>query len=422
MQTLKNFTKSFSKIIIISQNLASQAGHDFNYACSISDAAEEQDVQAYIFASKEFTQSIKDNIKPHFSTIYLDTSRFRSKPIATINCAKIVEPLRKALSFLTKNYSIFCELVKLRDFACVDDNILFLVPTFRLTEILGIYLYTLLPFKGERLLVAVNHYSYQVGSGCDYLSSWLASLVYACLSSYKSRSLVIATDSRSLAISMQNIYHHPIYVLPIPHVHNQDMLTTSDASDHSHYSIGFFGLGNEAKGFHKLPLIVAISKESLLKSTNFILQANIDVSNDKLVKAANELSAIHSVDLLRNDLSSADYYIYLNSTDIVLFPYDPGQYRFQTSGVFSEARALGKVVLVQKDTWLHEEVNAYGGGLACDFDKQDSILKTFNVIAQDYVELKQQAVVRAPTWSQKHSAKGFLNELSLIWQEHNEVN
>jgi glycosyltransferase involved in cell wall biosynthesis len=63
--------------------------------------------------------------------------------------------------------------------------------------------------------------------------------------------------------------------------------------------------------------------------------------------------------LLPDQLPRADYWGWMRDADLILLPYDLS-YVERTSGIFVEAIAAGKPVLVTAETWMAHELLAHG--------------------------------------------------------------
>ncbi len=62
-------------------------------------------------------------------------------------------------------------------------------------------------------------------------------------------------------------------------------------------------------------------------------------------------------------MSQEECQSWLQDADLVLMPYSPQHYTLQTSGVFSEAMALGKPCIVPEGTWLADMARRHCRGV-----------------------------------------------------------
>ena len=69
--------------------------------------------------------------------------------------------------------------------------------------------------------------------------------------------------------------------------------------------------------------------------------------------------------------------------DVIALPYTTENYHSQTSGVFAEAMASGKIVVVPKGTWLSTQLQRYGGGVAFNpVDCEDFAAETLRIVRE----------------------------------------
>ena len=97
------------------------------------------------------------------------------------------------------------------------------------------------------------------------------------------------------------------------------------------------------------------------------------------------------------------------------------RYREPTSGVFAEALALGKPVVVTSGTWMARELRRSGGGAEfVDGDAADLVAKVVAVV-KGYEEYARRAHNFSPEWRRFHNshtlAELLLKESGLA-QEH----
>lgn len=100
------------------------------------------------------------------------------------------------------------------------------------------------------------------------------------------------------------------------------------------------------------------------------LRARIDrVSGEELEKALAGLvksPAGKSVDILDADLSDDEFIDMIRDADVVVIPYLSEAFRRRTSGILVDSFLLGKPVVVLKDTWLADIVDAEKIGVCAD--------------------------------------------------------
>lgn len=224
----------------------------------------------------------------------------------------------------------------------------------------------------------------------------------------------ILSDSERLAKDHARFTKMPITCVPIPHT-----AIINDHSDHSEPVAGdntlcFISLGDarEEKGFLEiLKTIKLLDDRGELKTTKFILQANHAAHN--ILSAIRELDIREKkhVNFIFNELSTAEYYRLLHTADCVLLPYWQSVYSGRTSGVFTEALAVGKPVIVTADTWLSDQLRLHGSGLICrDRDPADlaAAISLFHEQHKDYMKKAQE---KKESWVQLHNPDALFRRL-----------
>jgi glycosyltransferase involved in cell wall biosynthesis len=89
---------------------------------------------------------------------------------------------------------------------------------------------------------------------------------------------------------------------------------------------------------------------------------------------------------------------------VVVVPYDASGYREPTSGVFAEALAMGKPVVVTSGTWMAHELRRSGGGMEfADGDAADLAAKVVEVV-KGYEGYARRAQDFSPEWRRFHSS------------------
>jgi hypothetical protein len=118
------------------------------------------------------------------------------------------------------------------------------------------------------------------------------------------------------------------------------------------------------------------------------LRARIDHASGKdLERALQHLIAEvgTKVEILDDDLSDDEFIDMIRTADIVVIPYLSDAFRRRTSGILVDAFLLGKPVVVLKNTWLSDIVEAGHIGLCADPDPV-SLATAVRGVAQRYAE------------------------------------
>ena len=118
------------------------------------------------------------------------------------------------------------------------------------------------------------------------------------------------------------------------------------------------------------------------------------------------------VRLIRGSVSPLAFADTIRESDIVLLAYDPSRYRDRGSGVFSEAAACGKVMVLPEGTWMCREARARSLGFV-SFDQFDagSVAGALAEAIDRRSQLLTQASLASRSWRQDRSAGEFVRRV-----------
>jgi glycosyltransferase involved in cell wall biosynthesis len=232
----------------------------------------------------------------------------------------------------------------------------------------------------------------------------------------------LVTDSELLSEDYARVYRHRIVTVPIP---VNDFILRASTGEASTLGkryplaadgcvrIGYLGDDRGTRGFYLLPQLVARASQESDVRVRFFIQCPNAASghgDGRLSSAFEALAALASdrtkgrVTLIRERLSDEEYAELLRHVDVVVVPYDGWGYREPTSGVFAEALAMGKPVVVTSGTWMaHELRRSRGGTEFADGDAADLAAKVVEVV-KGYEGYARRAQGFSPEWRRFHSS------------------
>lgn len=225
--------------------------------------------------------------------------------------------------------------------------------------------------------------------------------------------MLLCADTRELAKAYQQITGLPVLELPNPMEVSSllDSSTTEAKSTGTAPVILYQGHTSPLRGFHFLPdLIDRCAK--LSPRPRFVVQVQ-----NRAGAAASGLSATLTrldriaatpgagVRLVEGALESADYYALLAEADVVVLPYSPSFYGVGSSGVFTEAASVGKVVVVSPNTVPARQGAEYGLGVvaATKWDPA-SMAEAVSTALRTLPELQAKARAGAPRFRAEQCA------------------
>lgn len=237
----------------------------------------------------------------------------------------------------------------------------------------------------------------------------------------------LLTDSEILTEDYSHIYRHPIVTMPIPLEGfepkefsgslSETVLGRYNLERDGRICFGFMGDSRLSKGFHLLHGMIKKVFERDSEKIKFIIQCpNTEYEQIGSPQGLSELSELSKqyegrVILIREKLSEEDYIRLCNFIDVGMLPYSHSSFREGTSNVFAESVALGKPVVVTKDTWMSHELKKYGGGLEFENSNTDDFALKVLMLAKDYDSLAMKARSYSATWREFHNVKNLVDIL-----------
>jgi glycosyltransferase involved in cell wall biosynthesis len=224
-------------------------------------------------------------------------------------------------------------------------------------------------------------------------------------------------DTEELVEELQSYTNMPVNWVPIPHsggTSGINLPAPLRRDVNPPIRITQLGFSNGLnKGFqHFAPLFHRL--RPYFESGQIVaeLQASISHAGWRQVQTAlRRLREMSSVTLHEGPLSSEDYYGLLERAGIVVLPYSTETYHSQTSGVFSEAVAHGKPVVVPRGTWMARQLKDHAAGVTFIPKDLQSLYESVVEAIERYRELGDLAVQRAARWRHRHSAPAYLDTI-----------
>jgi hypothetical protein len=225
---------------------------------------------------------------------------------------------------------------------------------------------------------------------------------------HRSRALLTANGS-DMAQSLGEVIGTRIEVFPIPKTYPKSLLAKRSPRPEAALPIvGVFGDMNSYKGLALIPELVRQNP-----GLQWSLQSPKDGSLAALGGNAEWLLCHPHVSISAGGLDPDAYYELFNAVDIVLTPYDPRSKRLQTSGVFAEAIASGKVVVAPSNAWVveHRKRGAWAGET---FDQQSvqGISDVLQAVQKNLGAFERDAARLAPAWRATQSVGAYVDRMA----------
>jgi glycosyltransferase involved in cell wall biosynthesis len=218
----------------------------------------------------------------------------------------------------------------------------------------------------------------------------------------------ICTDTEEMVKQFASISGVPIHLLPLPLIMDPREEKRRDAS---RIEIVYLGHASMLKGFHLLADVIKRTQAGG-KALHFTVQSYGDAQLRASVEKELADLASDQVTLLTGTVDADAYSGLLQRADIVLLPYAREFYGWASSGIFSEAVSLGKVIVVTEGTWAGQQLEKYGGG-GVTFRSLDavSVADAIGRAVRTLPQLAARAARAAPAWRRDHCAESFVDQL-----------
>jgi glycosyltransferase involved in cell wall biosynthesis len=377
------------KIVVLDPFLKNTSGHYFEYNKSVVNELKRRNIDVALYAANTVTPDIQKSIgaMPYFD--------FLSKNITSLLP-------NKASRFIKEYRKTFNELPK--------KAIVFIPNIFTGKQTFLIVIAYLLSSKKQRKLILLIRYLND-----STIQTFLHKLSYFLLKrSLAKDKFILTSDSDIVAQQCLQLFSKKVYVLPIPHIHA--ITKTKPTQNNNLIKINLPGDGRIEKGIITLmDTIELMIKDNKFSSFELTVQFNPNTTDEKYVaigKRLHELSNRANIRILSN-LSSTNYYEEIANADIILTTYISAPfngntgYQARTSGIFTESVAAGKPIITTKDTWMSDQLEKYGSGIAITENSSEELMNALLEISAAMPLYKDKAAKAAEVWLSKHNAGAF---------------
>ncbi|MCC5823303.1 MAG: hypothetical protein LAT64_08365 [Phycisphaerales bacterium] len=217
-------------------------------------------------------------------------------------------------------------------------------------------------------------------------------------------------ETKALATIFERLGAPPVQLLPWPVA---DPTSTAPPSTRppGPTRVSFLGGAAPARGLARftdaLPALVAAHP-----GTAFTVHAHAWDPAQTEAAIARLTTRVPSVRVLRGVLSPEAYASELRNTDIVVLPLDPGVYAALGSGVFAEAAANAKALVLPAGTWIAEQAQAWRlGCVAFDHADPDALAHAVTRAIDKRDTLLDRAAAARDAWGRDRSPSHFIDRL-----------
>ena len=401
-------------LIIADQSLVNYMGHSFEYAHSIGAYAQSISCKVTILANKLVSQKVIRDINAIPCFRYgldhsFDSPFFRTLP------NNIGRKLFTEWNYRSHAQTLYLDLCNAEKLIEINSESIVIFHTIRHNQILPIIKWAEhIPKSQCPWFVLVFHFTAypNFSQPSETAQFYRRALNYLENSSVRDR-FCLFTDSHELADEYHNYTKIPVNVLPIPHATPLEVLTNVKNVKDSSFPIRLTYVGDARtnKGFHLLPFVFNKLKSEF---DNGIIEAEVQAnirtySEWEIALSINRMRQYKGVKLYETNLSSNDYYGLIDRAGIILLPYTLDYYHSQTSGIFCEALAYGKPVIVPRGSWMAKQLKDNGSGITFIPEDRQSLYEAIIAAICQYKELKTVALKRSSLWQQFHCTSKYMS-------------
>lgn len=225
---------------------------------------------------------------------------------------------------------------------------------------------------------------------------------------------IICADTRELAAAYQKIIGLPVLELPNPMDVSSRLAAPSNRNASQRPTIVYQGHTSPLRGMHFLPDIIEQCAKLPVRPRFVIQVQSREAAAQQLGPTLARLEKLSNDDvrLVFGALEDDAYYAMLHEADLILLPYAPTFYGYGSSGVFTEAASLGKVVTVTAGTVPARQGREYGLGVTTAAQwNAPSFVQAIAATLRDLPVLQAKAAAAAPRFRAEQCAPALWQKL-----------
>lgn len=222
------------------------------------------------------------------------------------------------------------------------------------------------------------------------------------------REIPLCVRTEISARKFQDVLGIRAHVLPSPLGPTEDEIERAASwrgSPDASVTVAFLAGARQERGAVLLPEVVNLCN---VPGVKFFIQVN---ESHSLGLGANALKALRyssNAILHEGTLARADYLGRI-AQSVIFLPYDRDAYRWRSSGVYLEAKALGAPVIVPSGTWMADDVKICGNGVVFEDYSAQAIARCIAAACADIANLRARAAAAAVEFRKQHGAARFID-------------
>lgn len=387
------------RLWVFENGLASKAGHHFNNSVGLRQACAERglDVQFFIhqLAEAEVIAALDAQLV------------FRYTPYAKVSKDPLAGSLESALTQGT-------EFAKGFDVALAQgmtsDDLVF-IPTTTQAELYGcaVAFRRLPPERRPRLILnfMMENFLARGTTKLGVVATLYRFAMNALQPGIVGNRLILAANGNGMAAQFSQVLGRTVSLYPMPKCYPAMMPESSGAPlAGRRCRVAVLGHSRPDKGLHLIPPLIGRHPE-----LDFLIHVSGAQAEQLWQDAKATTDTLANLEIIRGALDASDYHALMARADVLLLPYDAKQIPFRSSGVFSEAVAAGKIVVVPKGTWMEEHLSNGNGAGACFPSRTTAcISESLKLVTEKLTELDAHARSCAPRWRAEQSIAAYIDQ------------
>lgn len=382
-------------IIIVDNFLQGFSGHFFEYDNSIAKELKKRNINTFIFCNEKANFNNKEafEFSPYFKKKSIKFGKNDGRLISLIN--KFID-----------SFFFFRDLLELKGHINSQKSSTIFVPNVILSNLFPIILFVFIgKFTDKRVILFFRH---------SLLNAINSPIVYksACRLLKNRKNVVVVSDSEIIVNECKKYLSISAHLLPIPHtVENKQNVGISFQNK---LRVVFPGEARLEKGADiVIGAIDILVKGGKGNDFEFFIQYNSSSNTAFDVGFRKRLNNLKDKCSLRINtvLSSEEYQKQLIESDVILTPYYPDYgYNARTSGIFTEAAAMGKVIITTPRTWMAYQIeNLKAEGLIIEKITAEDLAEAIASTKEKFSELNETALLKKLKWCDFHNSENFCN-------------
>lgn len=391
------------RLYYLDPNLVDHSGHYFNYCAQAIREVKRRGIPVSIYARRTCTVTC-EGLQPAAVFSYdIFKEAGRDPQVWAIE------------NFHALNQAFLADLCRI-DTANFGPSDLLFFPTLNQNQLYGIALWLgRIPAERRPAVAVLLRY---LTPEMDYVKARANREVLGLFFRYAAQAVVAAqprtffcADTREMCEAFQPLLGQPVIELPVA-------LEPPPAGASSHRARGerpnvvYLGHASPLKGFHLLPEIIQ-QCGPLTPRPHFLIQAQ-NAGQGPLAPVTQWLvrQAAAGVRVVDGTLSPDAYYRLMAEADIILLPYSQSYYGHCSSGVFAEAAAQGKVIVVPSGTVAARQAREFElGAVVASAWTAAALAGAVAAAVRDWSQLHGRALAAAPRFRTAQSVETFWDRL-----------